>query len=146
MCWAGDVLVVLRRRRCQSAPSTLQNQTDEVAGNKDQGIRLRLDARSVYTDMAHNVAEREVDGGREEGGRKRDAADTDEEAVKRERVVPRYEAANVADDFGGATERHGSKEVGFSSDSTLDNVGEAGESEECEEGRVGGKGGPIVHD
>ena len=38
--------------------------------------------------MAHNITERKVDGSSEEGGRERNAADTNEEAIEGEGVVP----------------------------------------------------------
>ena len=139
------ILIALRRSRGQPTTGALQDKTEEIAGDEDHGVGLGLDPRGLDADVADHVAEREVDGGSEEGRRERDAADADEEAVEGEGVVPRQEAADVADDLGGAAERHGGEEVRLAGDGALDDVGEAGGGEEGEEGRVGGQGGAVVH-
>ena len=124
----------------------MEDQADDVARDEDHRVHSGLDPRRLDADVAHDIAEREVDGGGEEGGRERNAANADEEAVEREGVVPREQAANVANHFGCAAADHRAHEVRLAGDGTLCDVDDAGEGEEGEEGCVGTERGPIIHD
>ena len=74
-------MIILADSRGQPATRALEDQADDVARDEDHRVRLGHDPRRLDADVAHDVAEREVDGGGKEGGRERDAADADEEAV-----------------------------------------------------------------
>lgn len=140
------IVAVLAAHARHPAAGSLQDQTDDIAGDENGGIATRLHPAAPQADRRHDVAQGEVDGGAEEGGRDGETADLDQEAVLREGVVVRYDAPRVADDFGDAAEHGGDPEGALPREDALDGVADAGEGEEGEEAGVGAERGLVGED
>ena len=65
----AGIIPILARHARHPAARALQRQADEVARDEDLRVRARLEAARARADGAHDVREREVDGGGEEGRR-----------------------------------------------------------------------------
>ncbi len=95
--------------------------------------------------MSNDVSEGEVDRCREESGCKCDAANPDEEAVQGERVFPRHDATNVADNLSSAAKDHCTCKVWFPGINALHQVEDETDAKEGEEANVGCERGSVVH-
>ena len=114
------ILVTLRLHAGDPAADTLEDQTDDVAGNEYLGVAGGLDPRHFGWEVLDDLTQTEVDACREECGSDGEADDLRQEAILAERVVMRYQSADVADDFGDTTYANGDPEGCLPSEESLD--------------------------
>lgn len=95
-------LVLMRRLGSQRAAQRLQDQRNDITGNKQARVSLGTDAGILFPESVHDASEAQVDAAGHEGRRDRQADNLKEEADFVPWVGPGEDAADVAEDLEGA--------------------------------------------
>lgn len=126
--------------------SSLEDEADDVEGDKDPVEQCRLEAREFGAEEVDCLGEGDIYGSGIEDGSDCEADNLDHESVEREGVVPHHDTTDIANNLRDAAKKHTSHETPALPSEAKICVNKTNETEENDEDNVGSKRWSVAVD